>query len=498
MAAEPFAFDTGQLRAVIGHAMQRPEIWERYDSIGIASDWFRTDPTLAELWSHVAAFRTKNGTPAAIDDPEVNELVSFVNSSFGPDTAQATPARIKLCLDAAKRHRIDVLAKKLDGWARFNLAAQTALKIKEKYDLGEHEGIESLIIAAATDVQKLDAGFGKHAADRFKLSVDRVRDEAAGRALLWDQRLSWGVPLLDDATDGIFKHDFWLLGATSGTGKTQQAAMIAASNSGVGRKVAAFFLEATEIEIERRIKFGMVMRQWREDHRDSPAEPPRWRRWMHGEPETMRVCAPYEEKIRREFDALMSNMQTYYKTTKRFGKEELRQEILRIYADVDLIVVDHFHFIDVNESRQTNENQEATELAAEMRQTTLSLGTPIVCVVHLNQEADGVLVPNLKHIHGTTNIHKMSTGVILLAKASGMTSADARCRGLPTFFRIAKGRTEQVFQTAVCFWDPDTGVYLPDYGLGKMNFASTKWTETTTIPWWVNKDRLVRGLKLED
>ncbi len=497
MAAEPFAFDSGQLRAVIGHGFLRPDVWEQYDVIGIAADWFRTDAALAELWSHVAAFREVNGLFPAIEDAENNELVSFVASKFGPDSGAATPVRIKLCLESAKKHRLDVLAKKLDGWARFNLAAQTAIKIKEKYDAGEHDGIEDIILDAAVDVQKLDSGFGKHARDKLKSSVKRIEDRVDDKAEKWENKLSWGVTLLDDATDGIFRNDFWLLGARSGTGKTNLSAWIAADNSMRGKKVAAFFLEATEDEIEDRLEFGFFMKAWRADHLDGPADPPKWRHWVHGHPGTMEIYAPYKDRVKADLKAALKNLQTYYKTTKKFTAEDLQREILRIHKEVDLVVVDHFHFFDMKEGNMTSENAEATKLAATMRQVTISLGTPIVCVVHLNQTADSVMVPDLAHIHGSTNIHKLSTGVITIARAQDMKFGDAKCNGIPTFFRIPKGRTEQVWQTAVCFWDPDSGTYTPNYGLGKLNYKNSKWTETTDLPWWVNKERLVQGIKQE-
>ena len=71
--------------------------------------------------------------------------------------------------------------------------------------------------------------------------------------------LKFGVSFVDDSLLGILPDDLILVGAPSGVGKTQFCVNLALANVSVGKRVHFFALEAGKYEIERRLKWQILV-----------------------------------------------------------------------------------------------------------------------------------------------------------------------------------------------------------------------------------------------
>ena len=87
---------------------------------------------------------------------------------------------------------------------------------------------------------------------------ERCRRERELRKARSGRLLAFGVEYLDRALDGIAPNDLIIIGAPTGTGKTELVTHIAGTNAHTGRRVLFFPLEAEEGEIESRIKFKIA------------------------------------------------------------------------------------------------------------------------------------------------------------------------------------------------------------------------------------------------
>ena len=101
--------------------------------------------------------------------------------------------------------------------------------------------------------------------ENFVSAAERVTNERPERAELVGRQLSYGIQFLDDILRGILPHDLILLGASTGAGKTEAAKQIAMHNALLGKRVHYFALEAEPKEIERRVKYALLVHHLRTD-----------------------------------------------------------------------------------------------------------------------------------------------------------------------------------------------------------------------------------------
>lgn len=305
----------------------------------------------------------------------------------------------------------------------------------------------------------------------FKSAPDRLPGEADRRLLNASNLLPYYVGFADDYLRGITKHDLVLLGADSGVGKTELAASIAASNAAEGRNVFMFALEAEPDEIERRIKYRMIagMAHQREHPGRHGLNYPDW------------YLGRFVTKLRdleREADEVIGDkfrgLHTYYRG-KDFTGETIHRLCLAVQDRADLIVIDHLHYVDIDDER--NENSEYKRLVKTIRDIVLSTGRPILLVVHLRKKPalNAPLVPDLERIHGSSDIAKIATTAIMLSRAPIVTPNHHHA---PTFITIPKWRLGGACrQVALCNFDLRNNSYLETYSLGYLTSAEREWNE---------------------
>lgn len=279
-------------------------------------------------------------------------------------------------------------------------------------------------------------------------------------------RLKFGVEFLDDALRGIFPDDLILLGAPSGVGKTQLCCNIALANMINGKKVHYIALEASEFEIERRLKFPLVMeRYFADDHKPSIGKRVTYSDWLTGE--HIDALWEYEQDAAKFFKDAYKDLFLFYKQDK-FGLAELCKEVSLCADETDLILIDHVHYFDFDDD---NENRAIREIAKMVRTLAIEEQKPIILVAHLRkkdrQNAD--LCAGLEEFHGSSDLYKIATRVITMSPGL-MTPTGC----YETYFRIPKNRLDGGVTRFIAreLFNPKKGTY--ESGAYKLGWAESK------------------------
>lgn len=295
----------------------------------------------------------------------------------------------------------------------------------------------------------------------FKSVGDRVQNEALKRRGARQRLRPLGIAYLDDALIGIADDDLVLIGAPSGIGKTQLCCNIALKNLEAGKRIHFMALEASEFEIERRLKYQLVAHQFFTD-KDRPSlggARMSYDRWLMGD--FMEPLSAYE-KIADEFMAkAYEHLFVYYKESD-FTVTHLTEAILSEASRSDLFIVDHAHFFDFDDE---NENRALKKLAKTLRDLVLEQGVPVVLVAHLRKRDrhNDELVPGMDEFHGSSDLTKIATRVVTIAP--GGRTEDGTYE---TFFRVAKNRLNGGTNRFIgrVFFDPRRNTYEPAYKVG--------------------------------
>lgn len=287
----------------------------------------------------------------------------------------------------------------------------------------------------------------------FKSAGKSATTEIEARKKNQGRLLRFGIEFLDDALKGIFHDDLILLGAPSGMGKTQLCCNIALANMQDGKKIYYIALEAGEFEIERRLKFPLVMdRYFGDENRPKLDRRITYSDWLMGT--YVDELEAYEKSAAEYFESAFRDLFLFYKQS-RFGISELTEAVLSCSDEADLIIVDHVHYFDLDDD---NENRAMREIAKTVRTLALEEQRPIILVAHLRKRdrANEELCAGLDEFHGSSDLYKIATRVITIAP--GRPTPDGLYE---TFFRIPKNRIDGGVTRYLAreFFNPKKGGY---------------------------------------
>lgn len=307
----------------------------------------------------------------------------------------------------------------------------------------------------------------------FKSSSDRVKDERDARLVHAEKAIPYSHAFLDDYLRAIAPHDLILIGAATGVGKTELARAIAASTAATGKHVHYFALEAEPYEIERRTKFVVL----------AGLAPRRgimvpgginYADWYFGKIEK------YLGSLDDEADAIVAErfktLHTYYRGSK-FDHDDIRRLFLAINSQTDLIVLDHLHYVDIDDD---NENRGFKRTMKMIRDVSLGMGKPVIVVVHLrkrDQMRRRELVPSIDDVHGSSDVGKICTRAVIIAPAQKSAIEDYAVRPgfAPTFFSIPKDRVSGGCPyIALVDFDWRARTYSETYTLGRQGRGGEK------------------------
>lgn len=311
----------------------------------------------------------------------------------------------------------------------------------------------------------------------FICSADAALKERASRPKV-DELLSFGVKYLDDAMRGIFPDDLVLLGAPSGVGKTQLCVNIAIKNIEAGKRVHFIALEASEYEIEQRLKYQIIADCFFKDP-DRPTLKrglcfPGWLLGDYGD-----ALDKYEQYANDFCATAFRKLFTFYKSEK-FDVADLIWSFTDIEEETDLVIIDHIHYFDWEID---NDNRAIKEIAKSVRSLALDSRVPIVLVAHLRKKDrnNKELAPGIDEFHGSSDLTKIATKVITVAPGPSLDEG----RFL-TYFRIPKNRIDGGVSRFIgaCAFDPKLGGYADEYGIGNSAGEVFRQIDVTKYPRW--------------
>jgi len=227
-----------------------------------------------------------------------------------------------------------------------------------------------------------------------------------------------------------------------------------------GRRVFFFALEAAEGEIESKLFYRELATLC---YREKVVPPQGMRFVDFRRGRCSWVPQKLIDKAEREVEQRLAGVRTYYKG-KEFSAKDVHRLFLAHQDSADLFILDHVHYIDHDDS---NENRALKDITKAIRDAALLMGKPVICVAHLRKKlaGDKRLLPGLDDFHGSSDLVKIATKVLIVGRAWEQTPKEKYHS--PTYMHIAKDRSAgQCRQIALFNFDMRRWRYSSKYVLG--------------------------------
>ena len=298
--------------------------------------------------------------------------------------------------------------------------------------------------------------------------------------------IPWAIDFLDDAFLGIVNTDLTLLGAWTGVGKTQIASHIAYQAAKASKNVAFFALEAEDGEIEDRLLWAAICREWwSRNPQGKPGVDMRYVAWRNGllHEELFEIERAILPLVRMDMDGL----RTIYKNEEStsFTVDDFVKAFDAAKDEADLIIVDHMHYFDFDDE---NENRALKLAAKKIRAAALRHKKPVLLLAHLRKASrqGQTMLPDIDDFYGHSDLVKIGVNVIMAARAD---EKKLKSGNRATWFYIPKARHAGDAQgyAALVGFDVTKGSYTPGYQL----YRARRWQE----PELISKDELPRWAK---
>lgn len=319
----------------------------------------------------------------------------------------------------------------------------------------------------------------------FVRSVERLQSEGEKRRELAARVIPFNVSYLDDCCLGIYPTDLIVMSAAPGAGKTTLGALLAQKASASGRRVNFFALEAHRNEIEQRMFFRELYATARD--RGIPREGLSFQRWMYGQCESF---AFLESDARERLEMRLINCSTFYRET-AFNHEDVTKTFLAVRGETDLIVLDHLHYVDLDPG---NENAELKRVIKAIRDAALDMEIPVIVIAHLRKKDMRAkrIIPDIDDIHGSSDIVKVATKVVLMAPGRSLPQSDKQ-RVAMTIMQVAKDRFAGTNGfAAVMQYDLESLEYRDTYALGRLTPGADSFEDTPSPPAWAKRAVSIR------
>lgn len=314
---------------------------------------------------------------------------------------------------------------------------------------------------------------------------ERLEEEKKLRLARKGRMLSFGVTYLDRAIDGIAPNDLVVIGAPTGSGKTELVTHIAGTNAFNKKRILFFSLEAEESEIESRLKFKIATKLYFNDKRPERPFVPNacYRNWYWNK--LNKNFRYYEEKAVEYLSNYFRTFRTIYRTGNEFKVGDFQRQLMAYKDYTDLVILDHLNYFDHDDP---NENRAVSEIVKKIRDLALISGLPIILVAHIKKvdKRSKVLVPEIDDFHGTSNISKIATKAILMAPDRDEPTNPKR---FTTYFRIGKYRVDGSATRYIgrCYFDIEKNRYDNDFEIGYLSSDGSSFIEIddpSMVPYW--------------
>jgi replicative DNA helicase len=306
------------------------------------------------------------------------------------------------------------------------------------------------------------------------------------------------VEPLDRSLRGLLKNDVIIVGAATGKGKTTLANTIINENAKLGKKIYYFALEAFKGEMELRDKWQKISEIYYKDYYDPQKENYiDFTCWLNGEYQGFNVIRDIEKKVIEDEKKYIDTI-FYRYGGQNFAVTQLEPEINSFLArkKIDIIVIDHLHFFDYENETENRAIQKIMENIIEISNT---YEIPIIVISHLRKknEYSKALFPNINDFHGSGDIVKKATVVIMLGglHLTSENTGDSEIEPKPdylqtTYFRIYKMRNRGAM---------DRYVFITEFDIRKNSYeyksaiweavkGDTELKAVLRLPYWTKLD----------
>lgn len=297
--------------------------------------------------------------------------------------------------------------------------------------------------------------------------------------------INYGITFLDDFLDGIARDDLILITAKTGGGKTELATNIAYSASKQGKKVHYFALEAHRGEIGARIKFKQLTHAYY--FCGGGEDKPDYQKWIEGKQKFLdRFNLEIDENLKKE----INNLKLFY-TDKDFNADTFESNMYRTGEETDLIILDHLHYFDFETD---NENIAFKKAVKQIKNIVSFFRKPVVIVTQLRkaEKYSTALLPSIDDIHGSSDIVKIATRVIVTGPAKDLEMKNKQL--FPTYMRILKNRksSARTHYTGLCIFDNFNNSYQEKYKLGVLKDDNSVFEliDRYEYPSWVDRSSI--------
>ena len=161
--------------------------------------------------------------------------------------------------------------------------------------------------------------------------------------------------------------------------------------------------------------------------------------------------------------------------------------------EVDLVIMDHLGFFDMADEK--SDNRGTTEIMKQTRECVNQHDIPCVMISHVRKENtyDKKLLPDIEDIHGTSDVYKIATKVIITGKSQDTVSGNQHLR--PTYMRISKDRFGDSVESYIMQvqYDIREARFQQEYdiGLSRMDKNKPSWSSLSDLeikyPHWHNR-----------
>jgi hypothetical protein len=309
-----------------------------------------------------------------------------------------------------------------------------------------------------------------------------------------DRLCSYGIPCLDEPLDCIGQNELVVIGAETGSGKSELALNIALKNALEGKTVGVYYLEGGCYEAIQRIKWKYISDEYYKT-RDKTAPCISFQKWINNkENNELLICI--ENKMYNSFGKQLKDKLFFYPSEEDFTLEKFNMSLLGFLEWVekkltlDLIVIDHLQYFSLT-SPESNEIKEITNILRSVKKLTQYYNKPVILVSHLRKRGKNAGLPTHEDFYGSGNIAKIASTAVMISShvaEDDEDSAKIAANLFPTNIRIAKSRAG--ISPNYCFrvdFDLNTRKYSDKYDMYLVNssgFTSKEKLKIDKLPGW--------------
>jgi hypothetical protein len=333
-------------------------------------------------------------------------------------------------------------------------------------------------------LQSLSEGVEFQAASVRLEGTVEYKNELAARCM------DFNVPFLDDYCCGIHPTDLIICSAASGAGKTTLGTLLAEEAAVTGKRVYLFALEAHRNEMELRMLYREMQSLAGAVH--ASKQIPSFTQWMYGRGQ---LNPEWEKQARDRLAKFTETLFTYYRRDS-FSSADITRTFNEAADEGDLIILDHLHYVDTDGK---NENHELKQIVKAIRDVALAREVPVIVMAHLRKRdrTGRQLIPTTDDIHGSSDVTKVATKVVMLAPLTGHlpTKPDVARTGMAVIKDRYRGNTGHV---AILNYDLGKLCYQRPYVVARLGYNHSTITQLEQLPSWAGQFALAGKSKLPD